>query len=549
MASETFDYVVIGSGFGGSVSAMRLSEKGYRVLVLEKGKRFHDEDFPKSDWNLRKFLWMPALRCFGIQSITFLNNAMVLHGAGVGGGSLVYANVLMEPDDRLFDSPGWRELQDWKSILRPHYATARRMLGVTRNPHTTPIDEVVRDIAREWKREHTFSPTNVAIYFGEPGKEGQTVPDPFFEGEGPPRAGCTQCGGCMVGCRYNAKNTLVKNYLYFAEKYGAEVRAESQAVDIRPLPAGQPDGARYEVIYRRSTALPWERRTFKVRTANVVVSAHVTGTLRLLFHCRDVSRSLSRLSKRLGDLVRTNNEALTGTTTRDFKDRPDYSTGIAIGSIFHVDEDTRLEPVRYPSGSSFMRNLAIPMIETSGSIPRRLLNIIRHGLRHPRDFLSAKVRGKWAERSSIILLMQTTDSTMTVRPGRSIFTAFKRGLISRLNPGQKISPPVELSHGLTHAFSRRINGISQDTLTETMLGMPATAHLLGGCPVGASAEDGVVNTNLEVFNYPGLYVIDGSIMPGNPGVNPSLTITALAEYAMSRIPAREKTPVEAHAQG
>lgn len=539
MQPEMFDYVVVGSGFGGSVSAMRLSEKGYRVLVLEKGRRFRDHDFPRTNWNLPKFLWMPALRCFGFQAITFLNDAMVLHGTGVGGGSLVYANVLMEPDDRLFASAGWSDLQDWKAILRPHYATARRMLGVTPNVHMTPMDDVVRDIAREWGREHTFRPTDVAIYFGEPGKEGQTVPDPFFGGDGPPRAGCIQCGGCMVGCRYNAKNTLVKNYLYFAEKRGAEVRAESEVVDIRPLPPGQPDGARYEVIYRRSTALPWQQRHRRVRAASVVVSAHVTGTLRLLFHCRDVTRSLAKLSRRLGDRVRTNNEALTGTTTRDFRGRPDYSTGIAIGSIFNVDEETRLEPVRYPAGSSFMRSLAIPMIEGGGSVPRRLFNIVLHGLRRPLDFLSAKVWGKWAERSSIILLMQTTDSTMRVQPGRGVFTLFRRGLVSKLDSGQKIAPPVELSHGLTHAFSRRINGISQDTITETLLGMPATAHLLGGCPVGASAEDGVVNINLEVFNYPGLYVIDGSIMPGNPGVNPSLTITALAEYAMSKIPPRE----------
>ena len=538
MPAEMFDYVVIGSGFGGSVSAMRLSEKGYRVLVLEKGKRYRDEDFPRTNWNLRKYLWLPALRCFGFQAITFLNNAMVLHGTGVGGGSLVYANVLMEPDDKLFEAPGWRELQDWKAILRPHYATARRMLGVTPNVHLTPVDDIVRDIAREWGREHTFRPTDVAIFFGAPGQEGQTVPDPYFGGDGPPRAGCNQCGGCMVGCRYNAKNTLVKNYLYFAEKFGAEIRAEAEAVDIRPLPPDQPDGARYEVVYRRTTAPPWQRRRWVVRAAHVIVAAHVTGTLRLLFHCRDVSRTLPLLSRRLGDRVRTNNEALTGATTRDFSGRPDYSTGIAIGSIFNVDEVTRLEPVRYPAGSSFMRNLAIPMLETGGSVPRRLLNIALHTLRHPGEFLSVRVWGQWAQRSTIILLMQTTDSTMRVRPGRSVFTLFRRGLVSRLDPGQKIAPPVELSHGLTHAFARRINGIAQDTITETLLGMPATAHLLGGCPVGASADDGVVNVNLEVFNYPGLYVIDGSIVPGNPGINPSLTIAALAEYAMSKIPAR-----------
>jgi cholesterol oxidase len=539
MSSDYFDYIVIGSGFGGSVSAMRLSEKGWRVLVLEKGRRYRDEDFPRTNWDLPKYLWMPRLRCFGFQAMTLLNDALVLHGTGVGGGSLVYASVLMEPDDQLFRSSGWSELQDWKSILRPHYATARRMLGVTANVHMTPIDEVMREVAREWGREDSFRPTDVAVFFGEPGQEGQTVPDPFFGGDGPPRAGCTQCGGCMVGCRYNAKNTLVKNYLYFAEKHGAEVRAESEAVEIRPLPGGQPDGARYEVVYRRITALPWERQRYTVRAANVVVSAHVTGTLRLLFHCRDRARTLPRLSRHLGDRVRTNNEALTGTTTRDFHGRPDYSTGIAISSIFDVDEVTRVEPVRYPAGSSFMRNLALPMLESGGSVPRRLWNMLLFALRHPSEFLSARVLGQWAQRSSIILLMQTTDSTLRVQPGRGLFTLYTRGLVSKLDSDSTLTPPVALSHGLTHAISRRINGISQDMITETLLGVPATAHLLGGCPVGTSADDGVVDVNFEVFNYPGLYVIDGSIMPGNPGVNPSLTITALAEYAMSKIPARQ----------
>lgn len=535
MSEQTYDYVVVGSGFGGSVSALRLTEKGYRVLVLERGKRFQDHDFPRTNWNLFKYLWFPVARCFGIQEISFMNDIMVLHGSGVGGGSLVWANVAMEPSDRLFEAPGWRHLADWKAVLQPHYATAKRMLGVAPNLFVTPADNALKQIADEHGRGHTYRQADVAIFFGE---SGVTVPDPYFGGEGPVRSGCTGCGGCMVGCRYNAKNTLVKNYLYFAEKYGAQVRAESEAVDIRPLAAGQPDGARYEVIYRRTTALPWQRRRHTVRAANVIVSAHVTGTLRLLFHCRDVTRSLPRLSPRLGEMVRTNNEALTGATSRDFHGRPDYSVGIAIGSIFNVDEETRLEPVRYPAGSSFMRNLAIPMLESGGSVPRRLWNMALFALRHPTEFLSVRVWGKWAQRSSIILLMQTTDSTMRVRPGRSVFTLFRRGLVSKLDRNQKLTPPVEMSHGLTHAFSRRINGIAQDTITETLLGVPATAHLLGGCPVGASADDGVVNVNFEVFNYPGLYVIDGSIMPGNPGVNPSLTITALAEYAISQIPAR-----------
>lgn len=538
---QTYDYVVVGSGFGGSVSAMRLTEKGYKVLVLERGKRFRDDDFPKTNWNVFKFLWFPVLRCFGFQEISFLNNVMALHGSGVGGGSLVYGNVLMEPGDRMFADSGWNDVQDWRTTLRPHYDTAKRMLGVTRNPHLNVIDELVREVAREYGREDTFRPSNVAVFFGEPGQEGETVPDPYFGGEGPDRAGCIQCGGCMVGCRYNAKNTLVKNYLYFAEKWGAEIRAESEVVDIRPL-HNQPDGARYEVVYRRSTAWPWQQRHQRVRARQVVLSAHALGTMRLLFRCRDQNRSLPKLSQTLGENVRTNSESLTGATSRSFRGK-DLSQGIAIPSIFDVDEVTALEPVRYPAGSGFMRNLAIPMLEAGkDSIGQRIWGIVKHGLLHPVDFLSAKVLPRWAERSMILLIMQTENSTMQVKLGRSPFTAFRRGLVSQLDPGQSLAPPHEISHGLTHRFAQKINGISQDTIPETLLGIPATAHLIGGCPVGRSAADGVVNENFEVFNYPGLYVVDGSIMPGNPGINPSLTITALAEYAMSKIPAAPDGP-------
>ncbi|MBI5667076.1 MAG: GMC family oxidoreductase [Chloroflexi bacterium] len=531
MNDQTFDYVVVGSGFGGSVSAMRLTEKGYSVLVLERGKRFRDEDFPKSNWNIFKYLWFPVLRCFGIQEISFLNDIMVLHGSGVGGGSLVYANVLMDPGDELFNSPGWRHLGDWKSILAPHYTTAKRMLGVTPNPFVTRADEVLKEIADEYGRGHTFIPAHLAVYFGEAGK---TVPDPYFNGDGPARTGCTACGGCMVGCRYGAKNTLTKNYLHFAEKWGAEVRAESEVIDIQPLPAGQPDGARYIVVYRRTTALPFDRRRYSVRAHNVVVAAHSLGTMRLLFRCRDVTRSLPQLSRCLGTNVRTNREALVGSTSWDRQ--ADYSTGPAITSIFSYDESTRIEPVRYPRGSSFMRLLAIPMIEGADTVFKRFTKTVWHGITHPLEFFYAKFFSHWAKSSTILLIMQTIDGTLRVRPGRNAFTLFRRGLVSELDPGQSLSPDQKLTHDITHAFARRTKGIPQDTIPETLLGIPATAHFIGGCPMGRDETEGVVDINCEVFNYPGLYIMDGSIMPGNPGVNPSLTITALAEYATSRIP-------------
>lgn len=531
MSESIFDFVVVGSGFGGSVSAMRLAEKGYSVLVLERGRCFRDEDFPRTNWNTFKYLWLPQARCFGIQQISFMNDLMVLHGSGVGGGSLVYANVLMQPSEKLFNAPGWRDLADWQAVLRPHYETARWMLGVTANSHLTPADHVLKAIADEKGRGDTFRPTDVGVFFGEAGK---MVADPYFDGEGPARAGCTLCGGCMVGCRHGAKNTLVKNYLYFAEKWGAVIRAESEVVDIRPLPEYQTDGARYKVVYHRSTALPFDRRHFYVRARNVVIAAHALGTLRLLFNCRDVTRSLPRLSHCLGTNVRTNSEALVGSTSWDSS--VDYSTGVAITSIFSLDEVTQVEPVRYPHGSSFMRLLAIPMIDGANTPLKRLRKMLWHGLRHPWEFVYAKFISQWARRSTILLLMQTTESVLRVRLGRNLFTLFQRGLVSERSDGVSLSPGERTTQELTHEFAARTKGIAQDTIPETLLGIPATAHLIGGCPMGRSDADGVVNVNCEVFNYPGMYVVDGSIIPANPGVNPSLTITALAEYAMSRIP-------------
>jgi cholesterol oxidase len=536
MQPETYDFIVIGSGFGGSVSAMRLTEKGYRVLVLERGKRFRDQDFPKTNWNIFKFLWLPALRCFGIMELTTLKGVLVLHGSGVGGGSLVYANVLMEPTDKLFEAPAWRDLADWKTILQAHYQTARRMLGVAANPRQWPADETLRQIARELGRGDTFRPTDVGVYFGDDTRPGETVLDPFFGGQGPDRAACTHCGGCMVGCRYNAKNTLVKNYLYFAEKQGADIRAEATVTGIYPLPDGQPDGARYEIEYRHTTGL-LRKSARRVRARNVILSAGVLGTLDLLYRCRDDLGTLPNLSARLGTLVRTNSEGLLGITRRD--DSVNYSEGVAITSIFQADDVTQIEPVRYPVGSGFIKLLAAPMIEAGKSIPMRFLKTVALTLRHPLDhLLKAKLLPRWARSTTILLVMQTEDNLMRLRPGRSVFTLFRRGLVAEHDADATIHAQIEIGHRVAQGFARRANGVTQAALHETLLNMPTTAHILGGCPMGRSAADGVIDLNCEVYNYPGLYVVDGSIMPANPGVNPSLTITALAEYAMSHIPVK-----------
>lgn len=528
--ATTFDFVIIGSGFGGSVSAMRLSEKGYRVLVLERGKRYRPQDFPRTNWNVFKSLWLPAARCFGIMGINLLPHILILNGSGVGGGSLVYASTHLEPSDRFYEDEKWSALADWKAELAPHYATANRMLGTTANPRFGPADEIFYDIATELGREETFAPTPVAIYFGKPGK---TVPDPFFGGEGPERTGCTFCGGCMVGCRYGAKNTLDQNYLYFAEKHGAEIRPESNVLDIRPIASPVDEGARYEIVYERTT--DWLRkRRYAVRARNVVVAGGVLGTLDLLLRCRDETRSLPLLSPHLGRLVRSNSEALMGVTAR--QEYADFSEGIAITSHFWVDEVTSVEPVRYPRGSSLMRNLAMPLVDLEGNPWTRLRRFIRFSLKNPFDLLKVRLLPDWARDSTIVLVMQTLENRMHLSRGRSLWTLGRLGLVSERDATMPIPTVIDAGRAVVERFAARIGGIPQSTINEVLLNTPSTAHILGGCGIGADPEHSVVDANHEVFNYPGLYVVDGSVISANLGVNPSLTITAMAERAMSKIP-------------
>jgi cholesterol oxidase len=525
----------VGSGFGGSVSALRLAEKGYRVLVLERGKRFGDQDFARSNWSVGKYLWAPALGCRGILEMTLLRDVLVLHGAGVGGGSLGYANVLIEPGDALFDASGWRHLQDWRTVLRPHYATARRMLGVTPNPREWPADYVLRQIADEAGCGDSYQLTPVGVYFGEPGVE---HPDPYFGGSGPPRAGCTHCGGCMVGCRQNAKNTLTKNYLYFAERLGARISAECEVDEIRPLYASD-GGARYAVAYRSRTRWGSGRRE-RVLARNVVLAAGVLGTLALLFRCREVSRTLPALSARLGESVRTNDEELLGVTAHGRE--VDYSQGVAITSIFAPDAKTRVEPVRYPAGSSLMMLLSAPLVEGGAHLGQRAVRLLREIMRRPGEFLRAHFGGRWAERTTILLVMQTEDHHLRLGLGRSILTLFRKGLVVQPGAGEGVPAALGIGHHVTREFARRVSGSPQGAVNESLLNIATTAHILGGCPMGRSAEEGVVNSRGEVHGYPGLYVVDGSVVPANPGVNPSLTITALAEFFMSGIAPRLPHP-------
>jgi cholesterol oxidase len=396
---------------------------------------------------------------------------------------------------------------------------------VARNPKLWQADHILKQMADEIKMGHTFRATDVGAYFGE---AGVTVKDPYFGGDGPARAGCNHCGGCMVGCRYNAKNTLPKNYLYFAEKNGAEVISESEVTDVRPSTF---DGYRYAITYQSSTS-PFKRK-HTVYANNVIFSAGVMGTMKLLLNLRDVKKSLPNLSGKLGHMVRTNSEALLGSVAR--KSDINYSEGVAISSIYNHDAITRIEPVRYPAGSSLMRFLAAPLIDTDVSVPVRLLKFLGWALTHPVDFAKALILPGWAHNVTILLVMQHADNRMRFRMGRSFFTLYRRGMVADEEPGYKIHAQVEGSHEWTRDFAKRTNGVALGSLGENLLGLPTTAHILGGAPIGQDTTDGVVNENFEVHHYEGMYIIDGSIMPANPGVNPSLTITALAEYAMSKI--------------
>jgi cholesterol oxidase len=550
---RVYDYVIIGSGFGGAVCAARLSEKGYSVLVLEKGKRFRDLDFATTNWQFWKYVWMPVIRAHGIMQISLLKGMMVLHGAGVGGGSLGYANVLEIPNAETFATPAWNQPLAWGERLEPYYHLAQRMLGAVQNPTLWPADHTLRQLAQEAGQEATFRATEVGVFFGE---EGKTSPDPYFAGAGPERSGCRQCGACMIGCRHNAKNTLPKNYLYFAEKQGAQILAEAEVVDVRPV-SGSPAGERYAVDYRSSTGFSrkntgtvsrkdtgtvsrkntgtlFRKPRHCVRARNVIFSAGVMGTMALLLRLRDVTGSLPQISQQLGNMIRTNSEALLGSVAR--KSAVDYSKGVAITSIYNLNETTRVEPVRYPDGSSLMRLISAPLVDLQGGIGRRLLDSAAWALRHPLDFARGLLLPGWAHNTTILLIMQNLDNRLRVRLGRSLYTLGRRGLVALTEPGFEVSAQVKGSHALVRAFAGRTDGVAMGSASENLLNLPTTAHILGGAPIGVDAEHGVVDERFEIHAYPGLFIIDGSVVPANPGVNPSLTIAALAEYATSQVP-------------
>ena len=525
-ARYDYDWLVIGSGFGGSVSALRLAEKGYSVAVLECGRRFRDEDFAESAWNLRRYFWMPRLGLRGIFRMTLFKDVFIASGNGVGGGSLGYANTLYRARPAFFDDRQWDGLADWDSELAPHYETAERMLGVADYEEPTAADSLLREYGEEIGVGDTYSQTRVGIFFGKPGEE---VADPYFGGEGPTRTGCTRCGSCMLGCRHGAKNTLVKNYLWFAERLGAEIRPERQVTEIKPLGAG--DGTEgYEVTTEHPGA--WVRKRRRTMTARgVVVAAGAQGSNQLLANCKHTG-ALPRLSDRLGEAVRTNSESIQAVTARD--DSHDFSKAVAITSSIYPDPDTHIEVVTYGRKGDALSRLFTPMTG-EGTRLTRPLKWLAAMWRHPLQAARLLWPGAWSRRTVILLVMQSLDTAMSLRPRRKLLGRGVR-LQTEQDPERPNPTFIPAAEAAARWFAERTGGIAQSGLTESTMNIPTTAHILGGAVIGAGPESGVIDAQHRAFGYENLLVCDGSAVPANPGVNPSLTITALAERAMVAIP-------------
>jgi cholesterol oxidase len=521
---KEYDYIVIGSGFGGSVSAMRLAEKGYKVLVIEKGKRWQTSDFPKTNWNLKKYLWIPALRFFGFMKLSFFREVFILSGVGVGGGSLVYANTHMMPDEKFYSNKIWSHLNDWKTVLAPYYEKALFMLGSMKYKKENPEDAVLKEVAKDMGREHTYGRVDyVGVYLGNTEKE----TDPYFNGLGPMRKGCTECAGCMVGCRYNAKNTLDKNYLWFAENlFGAKILPETLVEQIIPV-GDETEG--YRIQTKSSTGfLNKNQQEFFAK--GIVVSGGVLGTMDLLLKQKHVFKTLPKLSDKLGHNILTNSEMLSGVTAADRK----LNYGLAISSVFNPDDNTHIELCKFPDGSGAMLRLAT-VAAGPGHPAVRTVKMIGNMIIHPWNTLRAFFNFKTAYNSVILLIMQTLPNAMMMKMKRGIF-GWRLSFDNKSS--EKVPSYVPIGQEVLHRYAKKVNGVASNAASEVLFGLSSTAHILGGCSLGKTTQEGVIDPFFRAHGYPNFYILDGSIVPCNLGVNPSLTITALSEYAMSVIPVK-----------
>ncbi|PCI35329.1 MAG: GMC oxidoreductase [Flavobacteriaceae bacterium] len=519
VTNEIYDYIIVGSGFGGSVSAMRLSEKGYKVLVLEKGKHYKNADFPKTNWNIRKYLWIPIIKCFGFQKLSFFKKVFILSGVGVGGGSLVYANTHMKPPSEFYTNAAWSKFKDWKTVLKPFYQKANFMLGSTPAKANYIDDQLLQEVAEDMGRKGSYTKVDVGVYYGDTKSE----KDPYFNGHGPLRKGCTECAGCMVGCRENAKNTLDKNYLYFAQLYGTEIKAETM---VEKICFNESDQI-YTIDTHRSTRY-FKQYKKQYKSKGIIFSGGVLGTLDLLFKQKYSYKTLTKLSDTLGENLRTNSESLIGVINKDIK----LNNGVAISSVFNPDDDTHIELVKFPNGSSSMIKMATLAVD-SDKPWLRLLKYPVEILKHPLRFLRMLFGSKLAENSIILLVMQSLDNALKMTWKKGVFGS---RLSIQANKGKLEVPAyIPIGQKVMHNYAKKVNGFGANAITEIGFNMSSTAHIIGGCPMGVDASSGVVDQYFNVFNYPNMKIIDASIIPCNLGVNPSLTITALSEYAMGQV--------------
>ncbi len=513
---KEFDYIVIGSGFGGSVSSLRLVEKGYKVAILEQGQYFKDSDYPKTNWNIKKYLWAPLIKCFGFQKITWFKNVLILSGTGVGGGSLVYANTHMGPPDTFFKNSVWAHLKNSKETLMPFYSIAKTMLGTTKNPWSHKGDRLLAEVAQDMNKLNSVENVDVGVYFGDT----NNMVDPYFNGHGPLRSGCTGCAGCMVGCRYNAKNTLVKNYLHFALKYGASLFSKTKVEKIE-----YKNNKYYIHTFQTGSWLKAKKNVFVSK--GLIVSGGVLGSMDLLLKQKYIYKTLPNLSDKLGGNIRTNSEMLCGVTSENTK----LNEGVAISSVMNPDEDTHVEIVKYSTGSSFMKLLTLPYVRFA-KVPRRFLLSIFEIIKSPFKYAKLYFSPGWSDKTIIFLVMQHLDSSLKMKISKWPF----RYLSLKADSKEKVPAFIKGGTEVLERYSEKVGGTPQSSFIEILADKPATAHILGGAPMASTIQNGVVNERFEVFNYPNMHILDGSIIPCNLGVNPSLTITALSEYAMSFIP-------------